>query len=461
MSEEIFLLPDVGEGLIEAEIVVWKVSVGDAVVLNQALVDVETAKAVVELPSPFAGVIRTLHGEVGDMMEVNAPLVTFDVEGDASPSRDTAQVDQSEASDVSSAREEPRREAVLTGYGVADESLPVRRRRRPRVTSAPITSPVASVTPSFSSTVRTTPPVRLLAKQRGLDLSTIRGTGPGGVITRADVETAPHAGENSDATWRREARPALSSLTGSRFMGREIASWGQGAREERIAVKGVARAMAEAMLESTTQQPQAVVWSRVDVTKSMELLRSLKAHPRFIERRLSPLTLIALGVCDAARHHPGINSSFDARAQEVVVRRFVNLGIAADTPRGLLVPNVKDADQLDVGGMATALSALVTSAREGTLTPADMLGTTLTITNVGPFKVDAAMAILPPGTGAIICVGKIGPAPWVSNNELCVRDVVEISMTFDHRQIDGALASRVLAHVAGFLEDPAPALLAL
>ena len=459
MSEEIFLLPDVGEGLIEAEIVAWKVSVGDAVVLNQPLVDVETAKAVVELPSPFAGVIRTLHGEVGDVMEVNAPLVTFDVEGDASPSRDTARAEQSDASDVSSAREEPRREAVLTGYGVADESVPVRRsRRRPPVSSVVNPTPVASVPSSFSSTVRTTPPVRLLAKQRGLDLATITGTGRGGVITRADVEKAPHAAQDGV---RSEARLTVSSSAASRFMGREIASWDHGAREERIAVKGVARAMAEAMLESTTQQPQAVVWSRVDVTKSMELLRSLQAHPRFVEHRLSPLTLIALGVCDAARHYPGINSSFEARAQEVVVRRFVNLGIAADTPRGLLVPNVKDADRFDLREMATALSALVTSAREGTLTPADMLGTTLTITNVGPFKVDGAMAILPPGTGAIICVGKIALAPWVSNNELCVREVVEISMTFDHRQIDGALASRVLAHIADFLEDPAPALLSL
>ncbi len=440
-------MPDVGEGLIEAEIVAWKVKVGDVVVLNQPLVDVETAKAVVELPSPFAGTVVTLHGEVGDTMEVNTPLVTFDVGGTSTPRSTEDQV----------APVEQRREPVLIGYGVANEDgVPARRSRRRDVRAdAPVSAEPAS------TVVRTTPPVRLLAKQWGVDLTTVSATGRDGVITRHDVERARHGAANlAGATaYAATTNPPTPSST-SRFVGREIAAWSTGAREERIPVKGVLKAMADAMLQSTTQQPQAVVWVRVDVTKTTELVSSLKNHPRFAGVRLSPLSIIALAVCDAARQYPGVNSSFDASTNEVIVRRYVNLGIAADTSRGLIVPNVKDADRLDLTGMATALADLVTTAREGTTTPADMLGTTFTITNVGPFKVDAAMAILPPGTGAILCVGQIAPAPWVLDGVLCVRDVVELSMTFDHRQIDGALASRVLAHIAQFLEDPATALLA-
>lgn len=453
MSEKVFLVPDVGEGLIEAEIVLWKVKVGDVVALNQPLVDVETAKAVVELPSPFVGTVVTLHGAVGDTMEVNTPLVTFEVGGDDTPRAVEAQV-------VHDALDDQRREPVLIGYGVANEDAVPARRSRHR--GARDEAPAPVTTPPARTTVRTTPPVRLLAKQWGVDLATLNATGRGGVITRDDVERAHHGVSPAVVASRSTAVTATSSAapTTSRFVGREIAPWSTGSREERIPVKGVLKAMADAMLQSTSQQPQAVVWVRVDATKTTELLASLKAHPRFAGVRLSPLTIIALAVCDAARQYPGINSSFDASNDEVIVRRYLNLGIAADTPRGLIVPNVKDADQLDLVGMASALSALVTTAREGTTTPADMLGTTFTITNVGPFKVDAAMAILPPGTGAILCVGQIAPAAWVRDGELCVRDVMELSMTFDHRQIDGALASRVLAHIAQFLEDPAPAMLA-
>ena len=439
---EVFLLPDVGEGLIEAEIVAWKVAVGDRVTLNQPLVDVETAKAVVELPSPFAGVVATLHAAVGDTVEVNAPLVSFDVDRETAPHASEKQV-------VHDVPDEERREPVLIGYGVAhEESVAPRRRRRGAPTSTP---PAAS--PAPTPLARTTPPVRLLAKHLGVELTTVRGTGRDGIITREDVERAGNSGPAS-------SRAPAPLAARSRFVGREIASWSEGAREERIAVKGVLKSMAEAMLESTTHQPQASVWTRVDATKTVELLRGLKDHPRFSEVRLSALTVVALAVCDAARHYPGINSSFDESRHEVVVRRYVNLGIAADTPRGLVVPNVKDADRLDLAGMARELTTLVEKARDATTTPAEMAATTITITNVGPFGVDGAMAILPPGTGAIICVGQVVKAPWVQGDAVVVRDVVEISMTFDHRQIDGALASRVLRHIGAFLEDPATALLA-
>ncbi len=459
MSREVFLLPDVGEGLIEAEIVTWKVGVGDVVILNQPLVDVETAKAVVELPSPFAGTVVTLHGEVGDTMEVNQPLVTFDVategESHVHDESDTGRPVHG-SSHSEDAPVEQRREPVLIGYGVADEEGTVTRRKRRTEVSEDSTSPAVEAT--LSGPVRTTPPVRLLAKQYGLDLSTVRGTGRDGVITREDVERTQRAPAVAAAT--RATRRLTGPSHSSHFVGRDIESWASGPREERIPVKGVLKTMAEAMVQSSTRQPQAAVWLRVDATKTMELLSGLKGHPNLSGVRLSPLTIAALAVCDAARHFPGINSSFDDVNDEVVIRRYVNLGIAADTPRGLIVPNIKGADELDVVAMASALSTLVDMARSGTTTPRDMLATTITITNVGPFGVDGAMAILPPGTGAIVCVGQVVKSPWVLDDQIVVRQVVELTLTFDHRQVDGALASAALAHIGKFLEDPATALLA-
>lgn len=445
-----------GEGLVEAEIVAWKVSVGDVVTLNQPLVDIETAKATVELPSPYAGVVVALHGNVGDVMEVHKPLITFDVGATAAPAAPAA-VASNDAPPVSTPSVE-KREAVLVGYGVANEEGVATRkhRRQGAAVRATPTSTAAAPTPVQALAPRSTPPVRLYAKQHGLDLATIAGTGRDGLITRHDVEQALSGAPTPLA--RPGVAPAGPTTT-SRFVGRDIASWDSGAPEERIPVKGVLRSMAEAMTQSAFSAPHAAVWMRVDVTKTMELLASLKERPALAGVKLSPLTLVSMALCDAARHYPGINSSFDAAAGEVVVRRSVNLGIAADTPRGLIVPNIKGADRLDLVAMAQAQSVLVDKARAGTTTPNEMLGTTLTITNVGPFGVDAAMPILPPGTGAILAVGRFAKAPWVVNDEVVVRYVSELAMSFDHRQIDGALASRVIAHVAHFLEDPAPALL--
>jgi len=446
LSHEIFRLPDVGEGLIEADVVEWKVAEGDVVTLNQPLVDIETAKATVELPSPFAGTVVTLHGGVGDTMKVGEPLVTLEVDEAGLPVGETPIVDDGA---------EQRREPVLIGYGVSNEDgVPARRTRR---TVTPTSTPALATAAPSTEPTRTTPPVRLLAKQYGIDLAAVVATGRDGLITRDDLERAR---STAPVTPQRSRPPVTGPTSASRFVGREIASWSTGASEERIPVKGVLKSMADAMVLSSTTQPQASVWLRVDATKAMELLAGLKAHPNMSGVRLSPLTIVSLAVCDAARHYPGINSSFDTQTNEVVIRRYVNLGIAADTARGLIVPNVKHADQLDLVGMAEALSRLVEAARDGTTTPSDMLGTTLTITNVGPFGVDAAMPILPPGTGAIVCIGRIAKAPWVVEDELAVRQVVEIAMTFDHRQIDGALASAVLAHIGWFLEDPAAALLA-
>ena len=467
MSEEIFLLPDVGEGLVEAEIVTWKVNVGDTVTLNQPLVDIETAKATVELPSPYAGTVVKLHGNVGDVMEVHKPLITFEVGGKgATAPVAVATKEPTEAAAPASIGEG--REAVLVGYGVANEDGVATRKHRRQGAQAPSSpAPVAASTPPAAAVAtssvgalapRSTPPVRLYAKQHGLDIAALAGTGRDGLITRTDVERAL-SGAPAAAPIRTSA-PVTGPNTTSRFVGRELESWATGPKEERIPVKGVLRSMSDAMVQSAFSAPHAVVWVRLDATKTVELLASLKKQASFADVRLSPLTFVALAFCDAARHFAGINSSFDSTAGEVIVRRSVNLGIAADTPRGLIVPNIKGADQLDVVGMAQALNVLVDKARSGTTTPNEMIGTTLTITNVGPFGVDAAMPILPPGTGAILAVGQMAKAPWVVNDEVVVRHVVEIAMSFDHRQVDGALASRVLSHVAHYLEDPAAAIIA-
>jgi 2-oxoisovalerate dehydrogenase E2 component (dihydrolipoyl transacylase) len=474
LSEQVFLLPDVGEGLVEAEIVTWKVNVGDHVVLNQPLVDIETAKATVELPSPYEGTIVKLHGNVGDVMEVHKPLITFEV-GGAAPSTvaESATREPAPAVAAEPASHGEGREAVLVGYGVANEDgVATRKHRRqgsPPSTPAwpappvapPPPPPVAAATSVPALAPRSTPPVRLYAKQHGVDIAAVAGTGRDGLITRDDVERAlsgPPAGVASKSYTARG--PITGPTTTSRFVGREIDSWATGAKEERIPVKGVLRSMSDAMVQSAFSAPHAAVWVRLDATKTVELLASLKKQPSLEALRLSPLTIIALALCDAARHYPGVNSSFDSNTSEVVVRRSVNLGIAADTPRGLIVPNIKGADELGLVDMAQALNVLVEKARNGTTTPNEMIGTTLTITNVGPFGVDAAMPILPPGTGAILAVGQIAKAPWVVDDNVVVRHVVEIAMSFDHRQIDGALASRVLGHVKGFLEDPAAAIIA-
>jgi pyruvate dehydrogenase E2 component (dihydrolipoamide acetyltransferase) len=445
-----FLLPDVGEGLTEAEIVTWKVAVGDSVTLNQPLVDIETAKATVELPSPYAGTVTALLAEPGDVVDVGTAIISIEVAGADAPAA------AAPAAAEGAAAEPAARTAVLVGYGVApDEGTPTRRHRRraaaaPPSPPPPPSAPATPATPSLAP--RSTPPVRKLAKSLSVDLASLRGTGREGLITRADVEQAAAGG--------RTAAPVRAPAGPSRFAGIELAGWDDGPVEERIPVRGVLRSMAESMVKSAFTAPQASAWLQVDVTRTMDLAASLRDRPSLAGARLSPLTIIALGVCHAARRSPGINSSFDEAAGEVIVRRRIALGIAAATERGLIVPNIKDADQLDLVGMAHALDALVATARAGTTTPADMLGTTLTITNVGPFGVDGAVAILPPGTAAIVAVGQIAPRPWVVDGALAVRKVVELTVTFDHRMVDGALATTFLSDLGTFLEDPAPALLA-
>ena len=401
--------------------------------LNQSLVEIETEKAVVELPSPFEGVIAELRGAPGDTVAVGTTIVVFDIEGDDAPTASPAT---------------PERQAVLVGYGVAaDSGTATRTRRRSSAPAAP--APPLTRSPATHAPL-STPPVRLFAKSQGVALELVEGTGAGGVITRRDVENFVASRPTVSSTPTREDR---------RFNGAALAPWDSGPVEERIPVKGVVKSMAESMTKSAFSAPHACVWLRVDVSRTMDLLRGLKEKSLSSNVRITPMTILALAMLDGARRYPGINSSFDAEAGEIIVRRSVNLGIAADTPRGLIVPNIKQADRLTLVELAKALNDLVDIARAGTTSPAALAGTTLTITNVGPFGVDAAMPILPPNTGAIVAMGQVKKSPWVDNNTVVVRDVLELAMSFDHRMIDGALASIYLHHIGRFLNDPAPALL--
>jgi 2-oxoisovalerate dehydrogenase E2 component (dihydrolipoyl transacylase) len=468
LSEEIFLLPDVGEGLVEAEIVTWKVNVGDVVTLNQPLVDIETAKATVELPSPYAGTVVALHGNVGDVMEVHKPLITFEVGGNggragSERSRECAErSDGHEGTRTEEASIGEGREAVLVGYGVANEDgVATRKHRRagrngavsaPPAPTPSTPTPVAPTVTTSALAPRSTPPVRLYAKQHGVDIATLAGTGRDGLITRNDVEQAL-SGSPVAAPTRGPA-----PITGPT---RRLASWARISSRGRRARKKSAFPSRASCVRWPTPWCKAhsahrtlrygCAWTPRAPWSSR--LAEEAAEPSGV--RLSPLTIIALAMCDAARHFPGINSSFDAAANEVVVRRSVNLGIAANTPRGSDRAQHQGRRSARPGGHGVRRSTvLVDKARSGTTTPNEMIGTTLTITNVGPFGVDAAIPILPPGTGRHSRVGQIAKAPWVVNDEVVVRQVCEIAMAFDHRQVDGAMASAVLAHIGRFLARP-------
>ncbi|MFN8146266.1 MAG: dihydrolipoamide acetyltransferase family protein [Candidatus Nanopelagicales bacterium] len=458
-----FMLPDVGEGLTEAEILSWHVKPGDAVTVNQVIVEIETAKAAVELPCPFAGTIAEIFVTEGQVVEVGAPILSI-ATGDPAAAAPAAP-----AADSVPTGEKAQREAVLVGYGVKQTGTPQRRARvlahDPHGTTEPEAGPPGeAVKPvrhgglevgrqleavlSKKSPVLAKPPVRRLAKDLHVDLAGVDATGADGVITRADVERA--------------ARIAGSSATHAPALGQvhalPVARDPQG-RETRTPIKGVTKLMADAMVSSAFTAPHVTEWVEVDVTRTLELVDRLKARPELDGVRVSPLLLVALGLIQAVRRHPGINATWDAEAGEIVTKHYVNLGIAAATPRGLVVPNVKDADALDLVGLARALHDLVETAKAGRTLPGDMTGGTITITNVGVFGVDGGTPIINPGESAILAMGRALARPWVVDGEIRVRQVMQLTLSFDHRLVDGALGSQVLADVARFLEDPAVALL--
>jgi pyruvate dehydrogenase E2 component (dihydrolipoamide acetyltransferase) len=398
-----FRLPDLGEGLTEAEIVAWHVAVGDAVSLNQVLVEVETEKAVVELPSPFAGTVTELLAAPGETVAVGAPIIAIDV-GAASETAGAEKVE------------------TLVGYGPA-EAAPSRRRRRAH-RDRPSSPP-----PGVSARPLAAPPVRFMARQQGIDLTEVTGHGPGGVITREDL-AAHLAG----------AEPAAAPADAS--------------RESRTPARGVQKRMAEAMVRSVATAPQACVFLSVDVTPTTELVGRLRENRHFEGIRVTPLTLVARAVVLALRDHPALNASWDDERAEVVTKHYVNLGLAVAAPAGLLVPNLKDAHDLSLRDLARGLADVTGRAREGHSTPADLTGGTFTVTNVGVFGVDGGVPILNPGEAGILAFGAVRRRPWELDGEVALRDVTTLSLTFDHRLVDGEQAARFLGAVGEFLADP-------
>ncbi|NYF16211.1 pyruvate dehydrogenase E2 component (dihydrolipoamide acetyltransferase) [Microbacterium sp. AK009] len=459
-----FRLPDLGEGLPEAELVQWLVAEGDRVTLNQTIAEVETAKAVVELPSPHAGVVQVLHAAAGDVVEVGAPLISFDV-GAGEPGSPAAPHASSTAGDEPGAgdavaTDAPADDAAgpnLVGYGAAPRSGN-RPRRRPRIAASASPSPAAdtallSVAPhddirlvetveQLQERPRSTPPVRKLAKDLGVDIALVEGTGQGGLITRDDVRTYAE-------TTTRVAEPVKSSPA------RDAAH----TSETRIPIRGVRKHTAEAMVRSAFTAPHVTVFLTVDVTETTELVASLREDRSLADHRIGVLAVAAKAVCLALRRHPTLNSRWDGESGEIVQYHGVHLGIAAATERGLVVPNIRDADRMTLPALADAIRDLATTARAGKTSPEAMRGGTFSITNVGVFGVDAGTPILNPGEAGILALGAVRRQPWEHRGQIALRDVVTLALSFDHRLVDGEQGSRFLADVGAVLREPGRAML--
>ncbi|AIY19115.1 2-oxo acid dehydrogenase subunit E2 [Pimelobacter simplex] len=450
-----FKLPDVGEGLTEAEIVAWRVKTGDVIAINDIVVEIETAKSIVELPSPYAGEVLALLVAEGDTVEVGTPIIRIGVPGAApEPPTETPAAPPAEtpvAPAVSTGgpviidtNVPPEGNATLVGYGPKQRALKRRTRKgEPAPAPAPAAAPVAEATVTRPVRALAKPLVRRLARDLGVDLTALVPTGPKGTVSKEDVLAAT-ATPTATATATAAATPVAADPAG---------------RETREPIKGVRKNMAAAMVSSAFTAPHVTEWVTIDATATVELVARLKERREFAGVKVSPLLVIARACLLALRRTPLLNSTWDEAAQEVVVKHYVNLGIAAATPRGLVVPNVKDAHALSLLELAQALETLTATAREGRTQPADLSGGSFTITNVGVFGVDGGTPIINPGESAILCLGAIKPQPWVVGDQVVPRQVMTLSLSFDHRHIDGATGSQFLADVAGLVGDPATALL--
>ena len=457
-----FRLPDLGEGLTESEILSWRVTEGQSVTLNQVIAEVETAKAVVELPSPFEGVVTRLHEAEGTVVEVGKAIISFDV-----PDAGGVPAPAAPAADAAAQRRQP----TLVGYGAEPEKAgrPARRARRGFVSPEPAVRPAPPVqpapapgaaeppvptagaesagtngTPAVQERPRSTPPVRKLARDLGIDLSTVDGTGPQGRILRGDVEAAILRSSAEPSRTPDRSQPVVA----------DAPHLGQG-REERIPIAGIRKHTAAAMVSSAFTAPHATVFLTVDVTASMNLLEKLRSRREYDGVRLTPLVLAAKAVCLALRRHPELNARWDEAAREIVRYRYVNLGIAAATPRGLMVPNIKDAQDLGLRELALAISDLAGTAREGRTPPAALTGGTVSISNVGVFGVDAGTPILNPGEAAILALGAVRRQPWEHEDGIALRQVTTLSLSFDHRLVDGAEGAAFLRDIGDVLAEPA------
>lgn len=448
-----FDLPDVGEGLTEAEIVTWKVKVGDQVSVNQIIVEIETAKSLVELPCPFAGTVAQLMANEGDTVNVGSPIIAVTVsEATAAVAAATSMHDAvannavvTEAiqtvSDVAASSVEEKPQPNLVGYGVSS-AAPSRRRRAVAgvVASSAVQAVVSSAAPATDliavvpsgDAVLAKPPIRKLAKDMNVDISKVKPTGLSGEVTREDVMAAVQVA----SVFKNQTTPEAKTE-----------------REERIPVKGVRKAIASAMVQSAFTAPHVSIFVDVDATRTMEYVKRLKASADFAGVKVTPLLIMAKAMIWAVRRNPMVNSTWTDT--EIIVHNFVNFGVAAATPRGLIVPNIKDADQMSMLELAMALEKLAATAREGKTTPQDMQNGTITITNIGVFGVDTGTPILNPGEVGIVALGSIRPKPWVVDNEILVRQVTTIGATFDHRVVDGDVASRFVQDVASVIEEPA------
>ena len=389
MTDRDFRLPDLGEGLTEADLVSWSVAVGDQIELNQTIAEVETAKALVELPSPYAGTVSALLAEPGATVLVGAPIIRIATEGD----------------DV------PERQEVLVGYGPGAAAQSRRGKRLASVVETPSAE---------GGRADAKPSARKLARELGVDVAAVASTGP---VTVHDV--------------RAHAVPATAND-----------------RETRTKISGVRKHTAEAMVASARTIPHVTEFVTIDASASVELIDHLKTLPAFRDLKVTPLALVAKVVLAALRDHPTLNSLWDAEHQEIVTKHFVNLGIAVASPRGLLVPSVKDAEQLSLPELCAAIGTLAGTARAGAATPADLRGGTFSITNIGVFGIDTGTPIINPGEAAILCLGAIRQQPWVFQGEVVVRWVTTLGLSFDHRLVDGEQGSKFLADVAAMLEDP-------
>ncbi|MDO9496254.1 MAG: dihydrolipoamide acetyltransferase family protein [Nocardioides sp.] len=473
-----YLLPDVGEGLTEAEIVTWKVKVGDVIEINDIVVEIETAKSLVELPSPYAGEVTALLVAEGETVEVGTPMIAVGepvavaaagemeidlsnpaasgrVEGESLVGRNKAdrgpqrraRKGSASPSTVAGASAQMQLQGAFAPGGAQSDDVVAD--DEPAVPAVPARPHDVAATPAETRTLAK-PPVRKLAKDLGVDLASLVGTGPQGSVTRADLEAA--AG-SAGAIGDEASRPLAGARGTSTSVGRET----------REPIKGVRKMMAGAMVSSAFTAPHVTEWVTVDVTRTMEFVERLRQRREFAEVKVSPLLVLSRAAMLAMRRTPEINSFWDDAAQEIVVKHYVNLGIAAATPRGLVVPNIKDAESLSLLDLARSFADLSATAREGRTQPAEMSGGTFTITNVGVFGVDAGTPIINPGESAILCFGAVRKQPWVVTrdgvDEIVPRQITTLALSFDHRHIDGEKGSRFLADVAAVMEDPASALL--
>ncbi len=487
---QIFPLPDVGEGLTEAEILSWKVAVGTEVAINDVLVEIETAKSVVELPSPFAGTVEALLVAEGETVEVGTPIISISG-GDSAP-----------ATPAAPAAAEAESGTALVGSGPKADAVKRRARKRPASATQPAQAPAAPAAPAVQAPVAHTPadpvnrnqgllselaerasrfvensplnsmvqrlshepaaaapataptlppeqvphrptlappPVRLAAKELGVDLANVTATGARGQVTKQDLMN--YVAHMSDVQHSGARQPFWQPATTP------------GDRIERIPVRGVRKATAKAMVSSAFSAPHVSIFVDVDASRTMEFVKRLKRSRHFEGVKVTPLLVLAAAVIWAAERNPQVNATWTD--SEIQIKHFMNLGIAAATPRGLMVPNIKDAQELSLRELAIALNNLTTRAREGKTQPAEMANGTLTITNIGSLGIDTGTPIINPGEVAIVAFGTIKQKPWVVDGEVIPRWVTTLGGSFDHRVVDGDLSARFMADVAAILEEPA------